>query len=338
MKSDQRRKKPKTACPDSSAKNTKYTAADGVNRVLEREGAQPQEAIPADLGWVFPEAPYQKAVTGRLHSPEHADRSFRCGFDHDPGRWHNRLGQYTPPDYELVYVLRGEAEYTGDDGQVRTVRGGTLVQRFPDRTSELRYTDDDARAVTCYLVVPAQMYELLVRTGLRSPEPVIACGFQRAVVERLKQFYRQMVQLSEADLPELAALALQTATFLLRRLLHTPRAREGRELYERACRLLGQELDRPLPLPELARRLHTDYRQLRALFARHGGGSPGRYRIACRMEAARDLLFSDVPLKEIALRLGYPDVYAFTRQFTRHTGCPPGRYRRGVSGTAAPSA
>jgi AraC-like DNA-binding protein len=46
-------------------------------------------------------------------------------------------------------------------------------------------------------------------------------------------------------------------------------------------------------------------------------------------EARHALLGSDVPLAEIAWRLGFADLATFSRAFKRWTGQPPGTYRRG---------
>jgi AraC-like DNA-binding protein len=48
-----------------------------------------------------------------------------------------------------------------------------------------------------------------------------------------------------------------------------------------------------------------------------------------RVAQARTLLSeSDLPLKAIALQLGYNNVYFFARQFKQMTGVAPGHYRK----------
>jgi transcriptional regulator GlxA family with amidase domain len=47
-----------------------------------------------------------------------------------------------------------------------------------------------------------------------------------------------------------------------------------------------------------------------------------------RIAAARHLLSdTDLPIKQIAARLGYSNVYFFSRQFTAMAGVSPGIYR-----------
>ena len=91
--------------------------------------------------------------------------------------------------------------------------------------------------------------------------------------------------------------------------------------------MLSQNLDEEISLEELARSLQIGYETFRKVFKKQTGVSPARYRTRKRMEQARILLEGGVPMKEIAVLVGYGDVYAFSKQFSRFFGFPPGKYR-----------
>jgi len=68
---------------------------------------------------------------------------------------------------------------------------------------------------------------------------------------------------------------------------------------------------------------------LRRRFRQTTGTSIHAYALQCRIAAAREMLGStDLAIKEVASRLGYTDVYFFTRQFRQLSGVPPAAYRR----------
>jgi AraC-like DNA-binding protein len=74
-------------------------------------------------------------------------------------------------------------------------------------------------------------------------------------------------------------------------------------------------------------------RTLRRQLHKSLGVSPHEYVLAQRMQSARQLLSdTDLPVKEVARRLGYRDVFYFTRQFTQRTGVSPALYRRSWEG------
>lgn len=65
-------------------------------------------------------------------------------------------------------------------------------------------------------------------------------------------------------------------------------------------------------------------RCFRELFA----ASPIAYHVGRRMFTAAEMLdHTDMPVKEIAFELGYPDVSSFSKQFKQHLGLSPSAYR-----------
>jgi AraC family L-rhamnose operon transcriptional activator RhaR len=124
----------------------------------------------------------------------------------------------------------------------------------------------------------------------------------------------------------LVALA-QAGTESLRPLAATaPDA--GAAVVRLVLRYVQDNLDRPLPVEELARHVHLSVRQLSRLFIVHVGQSPAGYVERTRLDHAAALLVrSDLPIKRIAAAVGYGDVAGFTRAFTRRLGTPPGRFR-----------
>ncbi len=96
-----------------------------------------------------------------------------------------------------------------------------------------------------------------------------------------------------------------------------------------AVRFIHDNLNRPLPLPEIAAQVHLSPRHLSRVFTQFTGKAPAHYITHARMDRARGLILrSSLPLKEIAASVGYPDIHHFTRVFTAHFGSPPGEARR----------
>ncbi|MFD1908956.1 helix-turn-helix domain-containing protein [Paenibacillus rhizoplanae] len=58
------------------------------------------------------------------------------------------------------------------------------------------------------------------------------------------------------------------------------------------------------------------------------GISPKRYHTEHLMRQAKMMLLSGLPIKHVAVSLGYGDIYSFTKQFTKSEGVSPGRYIR----------
>jgi len=100
--------------------------------------------------------------------------------------------------------------------------------------------------------------------------------------------------------------------------------------------LLCSDFDRELNISELPARLGVGRTTLDRLFRDKIGISPQRYRNACRIEYARELLTrSDLSIKEIADKTGYCNQFYFSQEFRRQTGYSPRAFRRELEKTGA---
>ena len=97
----------------------------------------------------------------------------------------------------------------------------------------------------------------------------------------------------------------------------------------RALQAMHGDIVKPWSVTELARISNMSRATFARVFQDVLGDSPMRYLADWRMSVARDLLRTeDLPLLEVAERVGYTSLYAFATAFRRHHGQPPGRWRR----------
>lgn len=84
-----------------------------------------------------------------------------------------------------------------------------------------------------------------------------------------------------------------------------------------------------IDLKKIARHAGLAHEHFCKRFKREFGISPVKFRNQLRINAARQLLsLSELQVSEIADRLGFSDVYTFSRAFKKHTGIPPAEYRK----------
>lgn len=103
--------------------------------------------------------------------------------------------------------------------------------------------------------------------------------------------------------------------------------RKEMQRLERIKQLLDDVSD-TTPLPQLARSIGMGYENFRKSFRRWTGLSPQDYRIQRRLNQADALLLhTRLSIKEIAERLGYSDITAFSRQYRKFRRVPPSSKR-----------
>lgn len=100
-------------------------------------------------------------------------------------------------------------------------------------------------------------------------------------------------------------------------------------LFDQATAIVEREFSRPITADEVAARVACSPRQLRRVFTEVGGTSFRAFVMRVRMTAAARLLVStDLPVKQIASRVGYREPGQFTKAFKRAYAVAPSRYRQ----------
>ncbi|HEY5717614.1 MAG TPA: AraC family transcriptional regulator, partial [Motiliproteus sp.] len=105
-----------------------------------------------------------------------------------------------------------------------------------------------------------------------------------------------------------------------------------RQSLDRRVALARQYLDdhfqQPVTMVQLATAAHLSPRQLGALFSLQLGMTPQQYLIEKRMRHAWQLLTdSPLPVQQVAERVGYSSLSAFSRRFSEHFGRSPRHFR-----------
>lgn len=86
-----------------------------------------------------------------------------------------------------------------------------------------------------------------------------------------------------------------------------------------------------LSVSSAAKRFHMSVSAFRLFCHQCFNKSPAQLVIETKMARARALLqYSDIPIAEIAIQLGYADRFAFSKAFTKINNTTPARYRAGI--------
>lgn len=92
---------------------------------------------------------------------------------------------------------------------------------------------------------------------------------------------------------------------------------------------LEVNFDQQLSLAQLAAIAHLSVRQLNHVFRRELGMTPRQYLVEKRMQRAWQLLSEgELQVQQVAERVGYSSLAAFSDRFRRHFGHPPRYFRR----------
>jgi transcriptional regulator GlxA family with amidase domain len=98
-----------------------------------------------------------------------------------------------------------------------------------------------------------------------------------------------------------------------------------------------ENLHEPLPVAELARRAVMSKRSFARRFSAATGTTPHAWLRDLRLSSAEELLeTTDLPVEEIARRVGYGSAAVLRERFVRRRGVPPRSYRRSFTRVTDP--
>jgi AraC-like DNA-binding protein len=143
---------------------------------------------------------------------------------------------------------------------------------------------------------------------------------------------RQMMQWIVEDSGEASTEVLASRTMLLQAILAEFRRGAGADLHPVVAltrRHVNEHMADPLSLGELARVVGLSKFHFLRVYKQAVGLTPMQDVRTIRANHARDLIFgTQLPLKEIAPRVGLGDEYALSRVFRKVFDKAPGQYRR----------
>lgn len=243
--------------------------------------------------------------------------------------------------YHIVLFTHGENAFLLD-GRVTSSRPGVVALSapgeghtfFPRQEGITRYHEVTFALESKAGPLHANFAKLLsFYTGMEiktvPPTLELTSGQQHAMEIRYERLLDGLKQEESTDWLGVYRAMLEILAFVAARVTHRDDAEERIDVLSDVREYIDRHYSERLTLPDLAEKSHmSDAHFCRAFKARFGV-APIAYQQELRAAAARNLLLStDLRCKQIAARLGYADVYCFSKAFKKNTGHSPSELRR----------
>ena len=242
---------------------------------------------------------------------------------------------------EVIFCLKGELSYRiADVGEVSMGAGMGIVIPARTRHALQGNVDTPGKRLGFHLlaqVMSGRRFAIFTsadyagfRTTLlanacrpfKMPSPLIAS------VKRLSEFLAPGSAVSSSAEMGLVRLLCCSILYDTVNALSGPPVPVRPQLMEDAVRFLESHYAEHLRISDLVRHIGYGRARLFELFKRHTGLAPNDYLLRFRIRKAQELLVqTDLPVREIARRVGIPDSGYFSIVFKRQTGHTPTIYR-----------
>lgn len=232
-------------------------------------------------------------------------------------------------EFQLLYITKGKGWFVSRSSSLCQVPEGSVFFLFPGEWHS--YQPDETTGWECYWVgFDGPVADNLAANNLIFPEsPVITIGYDEEIVSLCKR----ILEVSNSERPGyqqfLSGMVIHLlAYFLYREKDKNWRDKEVLNKIDKARLIIREKLNSPISPEELAVSLNMSYTWFRRMFKLYTGLAPAQYISQLKIQKAKELLtFSNKPIKEIALELGYESIDYFSTVFKRQTQTTPGEFR-----------
>jgi AraC-like DNA-binding protein len=232
-------------------------------------------------------------------------------------------------NYSVTYLISGSGSYSDSGDFKQGVRAGDLIVIFPELAHRYGPRRHD-KWNELYVTFEGPIFDLLREQKVLDPaQPVLRLSPVTKWLPRLEEI---LLNTRPCDAGEATAEVARFVDLLVQmvapRTLGRPTPGDSQWLLQ-TKKVLEYNLSEPLDLHEVAKQVGMSYERFRKEFAQKSGTPPARYRARCRIAAACSMLAEhSFPIKTVALRTGYSDVFQFFKRFKQFTGCTPSEYRK----------
>ncbi|MBA3708078.1 MAG: AraC family transcriptional regulator [Planctomycetes bacterium] len=234
------------------------------------------------------------------------------------------IGPRRIPEYGIGFLDEGRGWMVQAGRRCLLTRGDLFIV-FPETSYAFAADEHHPWDVYHLNFTCAGLAPILRRAGLTSTS-YLCTGIDRV---EMRGWFDDLLAVAErsagADVIGITAAAWTILRGMTRAApITSPGTRAGR--FVAARRHLDQRLAESVPIADLAERAGCSRFHFMRAFQREVGMSPRQYQIHARIAAAKKLLADGLSVKETAYRLGYGDLFYFSRLFKQKAGVAPSTF------------
>lgn len=251
-----------------------------------------------------------------------ANATLSCGFLHKKGSacaQKNICFRY----YGGLYVISGSGIYVDAvTGEQYPIGPGWVLQRMPG-IAHHTIIDKDSDWLEFYFCAGAEIFEALANMNIVTRTPTFYVGEKTEIFNRLLAYHEKFRTTDNVRAGELLMEFQKLLCFMNEQRIYTPHS----DRVDMISKVIRQNYKVGVPIGKIAELCGISYEKLRKDFPKYFGCSIEKYCIRLRINAAKKMLLDQqLPIKAVAAKLGYCDVYAFSNQFKQQEGISPGRF------------
>jgi AraC-like DNA-binding protein len=236
----------------------------------------------------------------------------------------------TLPNFQLLYVTKGEGFFETKQIKRRKIIEGTIIILFPDVWH--RYVPNKNTGWKEYWISfdGVQPRKFLESNFIQINSPIIEIGLNVTIIK----LYNQILELLESEAIGFREIITSITYQIFAQLNSAQRIKQfgGKQIENVILKtkiLLTENISNKINFHEIADELNVGYSWFRRMFKHYTNFSPSQYFQLIKLNKAKTLLIeTQMHISEISFHLGFDSQYYFTKFFTKKTGVSPSKWRK----------
>ncbi|MEK5322897.1 AraC family transcriptional regulator [Aeribacillus composti] len=236
---------------------------------------------------------------------------------------------HTHENTEIFFIQDGQGTFTINQKTIPLIRGDLLlINSFVEHEST---SSVDPSFKGFSLSVSNLQLSGLPKGFIIPPErsPVLKAQEHHLTINKYIEDIYEEFNNKEPGSQEITSSLLTTLIIKILRTLYSTNSSNISSISEKVKKYIAENYHRDITLNELANIVYVNPYHLAHTFKNEVGISPIQYLIKHRIEVAKTmLLHTNLTIREIASKVGYPNANYFNLLFKKFTGYSPGKFRK----------
>jgi len=240
------------------------------------------------------------------------------------------------PEYQIIYIIAGAGTFESKPTGKVAVPTGSIILLFPDVWHRYKPIPNVGWSSYWVSLNGQFLYHLAERSIISPKLAVVNTGLRDTILKPFRQLIARVKDQPTRNSLYLSALAIEilacivetgSADLSTRNKAATSAVKDS--LIDRAIEFIWNRSHRRISVSAVADALPTTRRTLERRFRAATGRTVAQEIIGCRVERAKHLLReTNIPIKQIAFKVGFNSPERMSKVFRRELNTTPGSYRR----------
>ncbi|MEO2077393.1 MAG: AraC family transcriptional regulator [Bacillus sp. (in: firmicutes)] len=230
---------------------------------------------------------------------------------------------------EVLFIKDGKADFILN-GQILTLNRGDLL--LINSNIEHETISSVAKSLKGFSLTFSNLHLEGLPKGYMTPLetlPLLKAQDHHITINKYIEDINEEYNNNDLGSEEIISSLLKTLIIKILRIMCSSNANQNASISDKVKKYIIENFNRDISLNELANIVFVNPYHLAHTFKDETGVSPIQYLITHRIEVAKTMLLStNLPIREIASNVGYPNANYFNLLFKKFTGYSPGKFRK----------